>query len=91
MTSQVKNLLQSTLIANLIIIIMIMKYISKSLSCFPDFTAILLDVMGNSTSYLQELFKSNSILSGKAPTIITYTFLDVISYGTSVCLTINVL
>ncbi|XP_039550615.1 uncharacterized protein LOC120495231 isoform X2 [Pimephales promelas] len=28
-----------------------------------DFTAILLDVMGNSTSYLQELFKSNSILS----------------------------
>ncbi|XP_039550616.1 uncharacterized protein LOC120495231 isoform X3 [Pimephales promelas] len=29
----------------------------------PDFTAILLDVMGNSTSYLQELFKSNSILS----------------------------
>nr|XP_040028284.1 uncharacterized protein LOC120816610 [Gasterosteus aculeatus aculeatus] len=28
-----------------------------------DFTAILLDVMGNSTSYLQELFKSASILS----------------------------
>ncbi|XP_067309377.1 HERV-H LTR-associating protein 1 [Pseudorasbora parva] len=28
-----------------------------------DFTAILLDVIGNSTSYLQELFKSNSILS----------------------------
>ncbi|KAG7319656.1 hypothetical protein KOW79_016799 [Hemibagrus wyckioides] len=28
-----------------------------------DFTAILLDVMGNSTSYLQELFKSSSILS----------------------------
>ncbi|XDV27890.1 hypothetical protein PO909_031340 [Leuciscus waleckii] len=28
-----------------------------------DFTAVLLDVMGNSTSYLQELFKSNSILS----------------------------
>ncbi|KAF5889444.1 HERV-H LTR-associating protein 1, partial [Clarias magur] len=27
------------------------------------FTAILLDVMGNSTSYLQELFKSSSILS----------------------------
>uniref|UniRef100_A0A8C7JKW5 HERV-H LTR-associating protein 1 n=1 Tax=Oncorhynchus kisutch TaxID=8019 RepID=A0A8C7JKW5_ONCKI len=30
-----------------------------------DFTAILLDVMGNSTSYLQELFKSSSILSDK--------------------------
>ncbi|XP_039905279.1 uncharacterized protein LOC120744781 isoform X2 [Simochromis diagramma] len=29
-----------------------------------DFTAILLDVMGNSTSYLHELFKSSSILSG---------------------------
>ncbi|KAG8013773.1 HERV-H LTR-associating protein 1 [Nibea albiflora] len=29
-----------------------------------DFTAILLDVMGNSTSYLHELFKSASILSG---------------------------
>ncbi|XP_062413814.1 HERV-H LTR-associating protein 1 [Pungitius pungitius] len=28
-----------------------------------DFTAILLDVMGNSTSYFQELFKSASILS----------------------------
>uniref|UniRef100_A0A087X6Y7 HERV-H LTR-associating 1 n=1 Tax=Poecilia formosa TaxID=48698 RepID=A0A087X6Y7_POEFO len=28
-----------------------------------DFTAILLDVMGNSTSFLQELFKSSSILS----------------------------
>ncbi|XP_068605094.1 HERV-H LTR-associating protein 1 [Brachionichthys hirsutus] len=28
-----------------------------------DFTAILLDVIGNSTSYLQELFKSASILS----------------------------
>ncbi|XP_023191015.1 HERV-H LTR-associating protein 1 [Xiphophorus maculatus] len=28
-----------------------------------DFTAILLDVMGNSTSYLQELFRSSSILS----------------------------
>ncbi|CAI5676756.1 unnamed protein product [Oreochromis niloticus] len=28
-----------------------------------DFTAILLDVMGNSTSYLHELFKSSSILS----------------------------
>ncbi|KAJ8397383.1 hypothetical protein AAFF_G00439320 [Aldrovandia affinis] len=28
-----------------------------------DFTAILLDVMGNSTSYLQEIFKSSSILS----------------------------
>ncbi|XP_076838316.1 uncharacterized protein hhla1 [Brachyhypopomus gauderio] len=28
-----------------------------------DFTAVLLDVMGNSTSYLQELFKSTSILS----------------------------
>lgn len=28
-----------------------------------DFTAILLDVMGNSTTYLQELFKSASILS----------------------------
>ncbi|XP_048084110.1 uncharacterized protein LOC125284270 isoform X1 [Alosa alosa] len=28
-----------------------------------DFTAVLLDVMGNSTSYLQELFKSSSILS----------------------------
>ncbi|XP_059358638.1 HERV-H LTR-associating protein 1 [Carassius carassius] len=28
-----------------------------------DFTAILLDVMGNSTSSLQELFKSSSILS----------------------------
>ncbi|XP_017554629.1 uncharacterized protein LOC108428268 [Pygocentrus nattereri] len=28
-----------------------------------DFTAILLDVMGNSSSYLQELFKSSSILS----------------------------
>ncbi|XP_051809607.1 HERV-H LTR-associating protein 1 homolog [Acanthochromis polyacanthus] len=28
-----------------------------------DFTAILLDVMGNSTSYLHELFKSASILS----------------------------
>ncbi|TRY91005.1 hypothetical protein DNTS_023023 [Danionella cerebrum] len=27
------------------------------------FTAVLLDVMGNSTSYLQELFKSSSILS----------------------------
>ncbi|KAA0718743.1 hypothetical protein E1301_Tti021306 [Triplophysa tibetana] len=29
----------------------------------PDFTAVLFDVLGNSTSYLQELFKSNSILS----------------------------
>ncbi|XP_062843319.1 HERV-H LTR-associating protein 1 [Trichomycterus rosablanca] len=28
-----------------------------------DFTALLLDVMGNSTSYLQELFKSSSFLS----------------------------
>nr|XP_020473360.1 HERV-H LTR-associating protein 1 isoform X2 [Monopterus albus] len=28
-----------------------------------DFTAVLLDVMGNSTSYLHELFKSASILS----------------------------
>ncbi|KAM6919182.1 HERV-H LTR-associating protein 1 [Xenentodon cancila] len=28
-----------------------------------DFTAILLDVMGNSTSYVHELFKSSSILS----------------------------
>ncbi|KAM4556197.1 HERV-H LTR-associating protein 1 isoform 1-T1 [Fundulus diaphanus] len=28
-----------------------------------DFTAILLDVMGNSSSYLHELFKSSSILS----------------------------
>ncbi|XP_041659985.1 uncharacterized protein LOC121520548 isoform X2 [Cheilinus undulatus] len=28
-----------------------------------DFTAILLDVMGNSTTYLQEIFKSASILS----------------------------
>ncbi|KAF3698626.1 HERV-H LTR-associating protein 1 Precursor [Channa argus] len=28
-----------------------------------DFTAVLLDVMGNSTSYLHELFKSSSILS----------------------------
>nr|XP_055059856.1 HERV-H LTR-associating protein 1 [Misgurnus anguillicaudatus] len=28
-----------------------------------DFTAVLLDVMGNSTSFLQELFKSSSILS----------------------------
>uniref|UniRef100_W5N4R2 Uncharacterized protein n=1 Tax=Lepisosteus oculatus TaxID=7918 RepID=W5N4R2_LEPOC len=29
-----------------------------------DFTAVLLDIMENSTSYLQELFKSSSILSG---------------------------
>ncbi|MBN3275672.1 HHLA1 protein, partial [Polyodon spathula] len=29
-----------------------------------DFTAILLDIMDNTTSYLHELFKSNSILSG---------------------------
>lgn len=29
-----------------------------------DFAAILLDVMGNSTAYLHELFKSASILSG---------------------------
>ncbi|MBN3304327.1 HHLA1 protein, partial [Amia calva] len=30
-----------------------------------DFTAVLLDFMENSTSYLQELFKSKSISSGK--------------------------
>lgn len=29
-----------------------------------DFTAILLDVMGNSSTYLHELFKSSSIVSG---------------------------
>lgn len=46
--------------------------LSNHFSVFSDFTAILLDVMGNSTSYLQELFKSSSILSGKALTIITH-------------------
>ncbi|GAB5584245.1 HERV-H LTR-associating protein 1 [Prionailurus iriomotensis] len=49
-----------------------------------DFTALLVDVVGNSTSYLTEIFKSTSILSGrnlsdfwevaeKSP-VINYTF-----------------
>uniref|UniRef100_H3AQ12 Uncharacterized protein n=1 Tax=Latimeria chalumnae TaxID=7897 RepID=H3AQ12_LATCH len=29
-----------------------------------DFTGILLDIIGNSSFYLQEVFKSSSILSG---------------------------
>ncbi|XP_036375456.1 uncharacterized protein LOC118771555 [Megalops cyprinoides] len=37
--------------------------ITNKTNDLTDFTAILLDVMGNSTSYLQELFKSSSILS----------------------------
>lgn len=32
-------------------------------SCL-DFTALLVDIIGNSTSYLTEIFKSTSILSG---------------------------
>ncbi|KPP79659.1 HERV-H LTR-associating protein 1-like [Scleropages formosus] len=32
---------------------------------YNNFTAILLDVMGNSTSYLHEIFKSSSILSDR--------------------------
>ncbi|KAI1902042.1 hypothetical protein AGOR_G00040640 [Albula goreensis] len=43
-----------------------MKYcycVTNKTNDLTDFTAILLDVMGNSTSYLQELFKSSSILS----------------------------
>lgn len=34
------------------------------LICFADFTALLVDIIGNSTSYLTEIFKSTSILSG---------------------------
>ncbi|KAJ8011397.1 hypothetical protein DPEC_G00057770 [Dallia pectoralis] len=37
--------------------------ITNETNDLTDFTAVLLDVMGNSTSYLQELFKSSSILS----------------------------
>ncbi|XP_018613078.1 uncharacterized protein hhla1 [Scleropages formosus] len=37
--------------------------LSNKSSDLTDFTAILLDVMGNSTSYLHEIFKSSSILS----------------------------
>ncbi|XP_033507231.2 uncharacterized protein hhla1 [Epinephelus lanceolatus] len=37
--------------------------VSNETNDLTDFTAILLDVMGNSTSYLHELFKSASILS----------------------------
>ncbi|KAJ8337292.1 hypothetical protein SKAU_G00385120 [Synaphobranchus kaupii] len=37
--------------------------VSNKTNDLTDFTAILLDVMGNSTSYLQEIFKSSSILS----------------------------
>ncbi|KAM3604111.1 uncharacterized protein V6R79_006553 [Siganus canaliculatus] len=37
--------------------------ITNETNDLTDFTAVLLDVMGNSTSYLQELFKSASILS----------------------------
>ncbi|XP_028283394.1 uncharacterized protein hhla1 [Parambassis ranga] len=37
--------------------------ITNETNDLTDFTAILLDVMGNSTSYLHELFKSSSILS----------------------------
>lgn len=32
--------------------------------CCLDFTALLVDIIGNSTSYLTEIFKSTSILSG---------------------------
>lgn len=35
-----------------------------ALVCFLDFTALLVDIIGNSTSYLTEIFKSTSILSG---------------------------
>ena len=35
-----------------------------SLFCCLDFTALLVDIIGNSTSYLTEIFKSTSILSG---------------------------
>lgn len=35
-----------------------------SLFYCPDFTALLVDIIGNSTSYLTEIFKSTSILSG---------------------------
>uniref|UniRef100_A0A8C0AVQ1 HERV-H LTR-associating 1 n=1 Tax=Buteo japonicus TaxID=224669 RepID=A0A8C0AVQ1_9AVES len=34
-----------------------------SLFCCLDFTALLVDIIGNSTSYLTEIFKSTSILS----------------------------
>lgn len=34
------------------------------LICLADFTALLVDIIGNSTSYLTEIFKSTSILSG---------------------------
>lgn len=34
------------------------------LFCSLDFTALLVDIIGNSTSYLTEIFKSTSILSG---------------------------
>ncbi|XP_029971907.1 uncharacterized protein hhla1 [Salarias fasciatus] len=37
--------------------------VSNETNDLTDFTAILLDVMGNSSSYLQELFKSASIVS----------------------------
>ncbi|XP_056598495.1 HERV-H LTR-associating protein 1 [Triplophysa dalaica] len=37
--------------------------LTNSTNDLTDFTAVLFDVLGNSTSYLQELFKSNSILS----------------------------
>ncbi|XP_061111948.1 HERV-H LTR-associating protein 1 [Conger conger] len=37
--------------------------VSNKTNDLTDFTAILLDVIGNSTSYLQEIFKSSSILS----------------------------
>uniref|UniRef100_A0A3B3DWB1 HHLA1 neighbor of OC90 n=1 Tax=Oryzias melastigma TaxID=30732 RepID=A0A3B3DWB1_ORYME len=37
--------------------------VTNQTSDLTDFTAVLLDVMGNSTSHLQELFKSSSFLS----------------------------
>ncbi|KAJ8272933.1 hypothetical protein GJAV_G00095150 [Gymnothorax javanicus] len=37
--------------------------VSNQTNDLTDFTAILLDVIGNSSSYLQEIFKSSSILS----------------------------
>lgn len=32
--------------------------------CLADFTALLVDIIGNSSSHLTEMFKSASILSG---------------------------
>ncbi|EGW15091.1 hypothetical protein I79_025383 [Cricetulus griseus] len=38
--------------------------LSNRTNDLSDFTALLVDIVGNSTSYLTEIFKSTSILSG---------------------------